>query len=286
MRLDNVQLRYSRRGPWVLTGVDATLDAGDAIVILGRNGAGKSTLLQVIAGVLAPSRGTVRDRPASVGWVPERFPADQPFTIRTYLRSMAAIRGLSSANGVIESWAERLGFERYLDERLSALSKGTAQKVGLAQALLVRPQLLVLDEPWEGLDAQTRDEVPAIVSEIVEAGGSVAISDHHGDMGLLSGVVAWLLEDGRLHPAAEPVRASSAVPNGAPLWASPTMLTHTVTPSTAGQPASAAAASQPVAGGTPRWIVEVEVAAADRAAAAARLQATGHLVRGVREEVG
>lgn len=201
MRMEDIWLRYGRRGPWVLAGADLTLGAGEVAIVLGRNGAGKSTLLQVAAGVLRLSRGTVHDRPATVGWVPERFPADQPFTVRTYLEAMAAVRGLESADIVIGSWAERLGFDVQLDEKLSNLSKGTAQKVGLAQAMLVPPGLLVLDEPWEGLDAQTREEVPHIVTELVATGGIVLVSDHRGEMARLPGAEMWHLDGGRIAPA-------------------------------------------------------------------------------------
>ncbi|MER6590998.1 ATP-binding cassette domain-containing protein [Micromonospora purpureochromogenes] len=64
--------------------------------------------------------------------------------------------------------------------KLPELSKGTAQKVGLAQAMLRRPGLLVLDEPWEGLDSAARELVPALVDEVLAAGGSVLVSDHRG----------------------------------------------------------------------------------------------------------
>ena len=81
MRLEDVWLRYGRRGPWVLRGSTCGSVPARCAVVLGRNGAGKSTLLQVAAGVLRPGRGRVTGRPARVGWVPERFPADQPFTV-------------------------------------------------------------------------------------------------------------------------------------------------------------------------------------------------------------
>ena len=138
-----------------LRGVDATVRPGETVVVLGRNGAGKSTLLQLAAGVLRPSRGRVHDRPSVVGWVPERFPADQPFTTHQYLTAMAALRGLRGT-AEADRWIERLGLAEHRHTRLPDLSKGTAQKVGLAQALLRPPGLLVLDEPWEGLDAAAR----------------------------------------------------------------------------------------------------------------------------------
>ncbi len=94
----DVWFRYGRRtSPWMLQDVDArAARRARSRSCSGRNGAGKSTLLQLAAGVLRPGRGAVRDRPTVVGWVPERFPADQPFTARSYLTRMAAIRGRSA----------------------------------------------------------------------------------------------------------------------------------------------------------------------------------------------
>ncbi|MEV4638312.1 ATP-binding cassette domain-containing protein [Actinoplanes sp. NPDC049548] len=202
MRFDQVHFRYARRGGWTLREVDATVEPGATVVVLGRNGAGKSTLLQLAAGVLRPVRGAVRHRPRVVGWVPERFPADQPFTARQYLCAMAALRGLRGA-AEVDRWIERLGLGEHAHTRLNALSKGTAQKVGLAQALLVPPGLLVLDEPWEGLDAQARTLVPQLVAEVTAAGGAVLVSDHRGEIAGLPGAVRWTVADGTLHLADE-----------------------------------------------------------------------------------
>ncbi|MEV4758747.1 ABC transporter ATP-binding protein [Micromonospora sp. NPDC049559] len=198
MRLEDVWLRYGRRTPWVLRGVDVEISPGEVAVVLGRNGVGKSTLLQLAAGVLRPTRGRVRDRPRVVGWVPERFPADQPFTIRQYLTSMGRLRGLSAAasRDATGAWTERLGVVPYLDVRLPELSKGTAQKVGLAAALLRPPDLLVLDEPWEGLDAATREQVPLLIRQVRDGGGAVLVSDHRGETARLPGARQWSVADG------------------------------------------------------------------------------------------
>ena len=132
--------------------------------------------------------------------MPERFPANQPFTIRAYLTRMGRLRGLGTAASAlaVDVWAQRLQLERHLGTRLAEVSKGTAQKVGLAQALLRPPELLVLDEPWEGLDAQTRATVPAIVAEVLSAGGRVLISDHLGEVDRLAGAAHWTVANRRV----------------------------------------------------------------------------------------
>lgn len=195
MRFDQVWFRYARRADWTLRTVDATVEPGDTVVVLGRNGVGKSTLLQLAAGVLRPVRGAVRGRPRVVGWVPERFPADQPFTAEQYLTRMAAMRGLRGT-AEADRWIERLGLGEHRYTRLSALSKGTAQKVGLAQALLVVPGLLVLDEPWEGLDSVARTLIPQLVGEVTAAGGAVLVSDHRGEIAGLPDAIRWTVAEG------------------------------------------------------------------------------------------
>jgi ABC-2 type transport system ATP-binding protein len=210
VRFQQVAYRYARRASWTLHEVDLVVEPGETIVVLGRNGAGKSTLLQLAAGVLRPTRGTVRDRPSVVGWVPERFPADQPFTAGGYLHRMAAVRGLTDP-AVVDRWIERLFLAEHVGTRLTDLSKGTAQKVGVAQALLVRPGLLVLDEPWEGLDAAARTLIPGIVAEVVEAGGSVLVSDHRGEITSLPGARHWTVADGTVTAATAPATEEDEV---------------------------------------------------------------------------
>ncbi|MEV0942434.1 ATP-binding cassette domain-containing protein [Micromonospora wenchangensis] len=211
MRLEDVRLRYRRGGPWVLRGVTARLDPGEVAVVLGRNGAGKSTLLQLCAGVLRPVRGRVVDRPHRVGWVPERFPADQPFTVTRYLTAMGRAAGLGRADAdrAVDRWTDRLGLAPFRAVRLPDLSKGTAQKVGLAQAMLRTPGLLVLDEPWEGLDAGARGLVPELVDEVLTAGGAVLVSDHRGETVRLPGARHWTVADGLLTD--EPATGDAAV---------------------------------------------------------------------------
>ncbi|HEV7934801.1 MAG TPA: ATP-binding cassette domain-containing protein [Actinomadura sp.] len=203
MRLNSVAFRYRRRAPWVLRDVSLTLRPGRIIEVTGPNGAGKSTLLRLLAGVLRPARGDVEGRPAQVGYAPERFPAGQPFTPRGYLAHMARVHGAPVAS--VAAWADRLRFAGSLDVPLTRLSKGNAHKVGLAQALLGDPGLLVLDEPFAGLDAETRAELPALLSGLRSRGATLVVSDHQGCLRDLPDVEGLEVTGHTVHPVAVPI---------------------------------------------------------------------------------
>ncbi|WP_219509994.1 ATP-binding cassette domain-containing protein [Nonomuraea ceibae] len=210
MRLTNVSFRYRRRDQSVIRDVNAQASPGDVIELTGVNGAGKSTLLRLLAGLLTPTSGTIADRPAVVGLAPDRFPTEQPFTVARYLDHMARVRG----GARWRPWAERLTMQHLLDVRLGELSKGSAHKVGLAQALMGEPGLLLLDEPFAGLDADTRDALPPIVADLSARGVVVVASDHQGGLRCLPSLRHWSLTGGLLtEPAApaEPVQETRPV---------------------------------------------------------------------------
>ncbi|WP_119729305.1 ABC transporter ATP-binding protein [Thermomonospora amylolytica] len=211
MRLERVAFRYRRSAPWVLRDVVLSLEPGTITEVTGRNGAGKSTLLRLVAGLRRPSRGTVTGRPRNVGYAPERFPVAQPFTVRAYLTHMAAVRGLPGT--AADPWIERLALGPLLNTRLPELSKGSAQKVGIAQALLAHPGLLVLDEPFAGLDPTTRDALPALAAELARHGSTLVISDHQRCIADLPGVRRVRVADSTVTPL-----TSDDPPNAPPTW--------------------------------------------------------------------
>ena len=179
MRLISVGKRYGLRQPWIVRDVSQEVAAGRLIRLEGPNGSGKSTLLRLIAGVMVPSAGRVTSRPHT-GYVPERFPAALAFSAREYLQHMGRIHGLSPAavRVAADEWLERLGAADYAQAPLRTLSKGMCQKVAIAQALLAKPGLLVLDEAWTGLDQAARGVLDAAVAERLAAGGRVLFVDH------------------------------------------------------------------------------------------------------------
>ncbi|AGL14045.1 ATP/GTP binding protein NosF [Actinoplanes sp. N902-109] len=155
----------------MLSGVTLAVEAGDRVHITGPNGSGKSTLLRVIAGVSRPSRGTVVGRPGVVGYVPDRFVAEGTMSSLAYLTHMGRMRGLRSRAAAHQArhLLDRLALAGGQRTPMRALSKGNAQKVALAQAVLVPPDLLVLDEPWSGLDAAAHDVLGELLHEVPAA---------------------------------------------------------------------------------------------------------------------
>ncbi|CAL9416634.1 MULTISPECIES: ABC transporter ATP-binding protein [unclassified Streptomyces] len=212
LRLDGVGRRYGLRGPWVLRGVDLGVEPGSLVRVEGANGTGKSTLLRLLAGIDAPTEGRVTGRPRTA-YVPERFPPALPFTAARYLTHLGTVHGLTrrAAARAAGEWLERLGAAGYADTPLTRLSKGSSQKVAVAQALLAEPELLVLDEAWTGLDADARAELERAVAERTGAGGAVVFVDH--DPGRLAGApdAVYTVRDGTLHRRTGP---ATPVPDG------------------------------------------------------------------------
>lgn len=206
MRLVGVHKTY-RPAPVVLSGVDLELTPGTPVVVGGANGSGKSTLLRIAAGCDTPTAGTVVDRPDVVGYLPDRFPALLRLPARRYLRHLAAVHGADreASEETADDVLAELGFTGDDDEPMSALSKGNAQKVGLAQALSCDAELLVLDEPWSGLDAAAVDALTARLSAVDVP---MLLTDHTGEADRLDGVrIVGLGPDGRLEEDAPPAPA-------------------------------------------------------------------------------
>lgn len=179
LTLRGVGRRYGLRGPWVLSGVDLDVPAGALLRVEGTNGTGKSTLLRLVAGIDKPTVGRVHGR-VRTAYVPERFPAALPFTATDYLVRMGRVHGLGKEEAVRAAgeWLERFGAAGHARTPLAELSKGSSQKVAVAQALLADPELLVLDEAWTGLDPRARAELDRAVTGRVADGGSVVFVDH------------------------------------------------------------------------------------------------------------
>lgn len=169
-----------------LRSVRLTVEPGEIFGFLGPNGAGKTTTIRTLMGFLRPSGGRAtifgrdvwRERPAAharVGYLPGEVKLPAELTPAQLLRRAATLRGLRDPRASYEV-AERLGLD--LSRRAGTLSKGNRQKIGLTLALLGHPDLLILDEPTDGLDPLVQEEVLTLLREAREQGRSVFLSSH------------------------------------------------------------------------------------------------------------
>ena len=206
VRLRAAGKRYRWRSSWVLRDINVTVDRGCLVEVRGPNGAGKSTLLRMLAGVVLPTRGhRVVAAGLGVGYGPERLAPAPPFPTVAYLAHHARLRGVPRDEGEhrMAALAERLGLTAsLLAEPLRALSKGSLQKVVVIQALLGRPALVVLDEPFAGLDVEAAGALDELIGEVAAEGSTVVFSDHRERAARLRTDVVWSVSDGKVQAGA------------------------------------------------------------------------------------
>ncbi|MFD3608264.1 ABC transporter ATP-binding protein [Streptomyces atroolivaceus] len=174
MEVKDVHHAYRRRA--VLQGVDLRLRAGTLCGIVGENGAGKSTLLKVLSGELRPMRGTVRHS-GRFGYCPQHVILNDALTVRQHLTFFQTAYRLADVR-YAEEVMEILGFTGYADERAGVLSGGTRQKLNVTLALMHDPQVLLLDEPYQGFDWDTYQRFWDLAVRLRDAGRSVLVVSH------------------------------------------------------------------------------------------------------------
>lgn len=164
----------------VLKNVNLTIDDGEVIGLLGPNGAGKSTLMKIMVGVWEATSGEVHV-PKSIGFLPEQNPLYEDMYVREYLRFFVGLRskeqGAKSQDEIVEQLIARVGLTAEANKRVGQLSKGYKQRVGLAQAMIGDPELLILDEPTTGLDPNQLEDIRALIREMGEE-RTVILSTH------------------------------------------------------------------------------------------------------------
>lgn len=156
-----------------------SLHPGEIAAVVGPNGSGKSTLLRMVAGIARPSGGQLV-RNGTLAYLPHPFEPPAQFLVMDYLVRMARLRGVTSV--AARQFAERLVGELDLDgfrtERMGALSSGNLRRVGIAQALVASPDVVILDEPENGLDARGRLLVQHLLRAHRESGRAVLVAQH------------------------------------------------------------------------------------------------------------
>lgn len=149
----------------VLKDVSLTIPEGQVLGLLGPNGAGKSTLMKILIGLWKADSGMV-STPPRIGYLPENNPLYEEMYVIEYLRFMAQMTQIGNWKLEIEDLIDRVGLTPECHKHIRELSKGYRQRVGLAQALLGDPQLLILDEPTTGLDPNQLVEIRSLIRSL------------------------------------------------------------------------------------------------------------------------
>jgi len=175
-----------------LDGLSLSVPGSSLFGLLGPNGAGKSTAMKIVVGLLAADTGDVQWRGGPVGpderlrfgYLPEERGLYAKMGVLDQLVYLGRLHGLSKADatGSATKWLERLGVAERSGDKVEALSLGNQQRVQLAAALVHDPELLVLDEPFSGLDPVAVDALSAVLKERAEAGTTVIFSSHQLDL--------------------------------------------------------------------------------------------------------
>ena len=197
-----------------LRDVSLTIEPGSVFAVVGPNGAGKTTLFALVLGFLKPTSGRVTvggmdprrwARTRGAAWLPERFSLPAGWRVAESLRAFARLEGLdpAAARGAADGALARLNLGPHADKTAETLSRGTLQRLGLAQALLARRDLVVLDEPTQGLDPLWRIRLREIAAELRGEGRTVLLASHELDEVERLADRAAVLRDGTLEDVVE-----------------------------------------------------------------------------------
>lgn len=185
LELNNIYKSFGEKQ--VLTGISLKAKSGEAFGLLGRNGAGKTTTIRILMNVFPANSGEVLvdGKPINyskvgIGYLPEERGLYPKKPIIEQLVYFAQLKGMKYAPAVksIDKWLERLGMSEYRNKRLDTLSKGNQQKIQLITALAHNPDIVILDEPFSGLDPVNAQLLKDVVKEEISKGKIVLFSSH------------------------------------------------------------------------------------------------------------
>jgi ABC-2 type transport system ATP-binding protein len=171
-----------------------TVPAGSIYGFIGPNGSGKTTTLRMIMRILHPDSGSIRVLGEDVGnesgisildrvaYLPEERGLYKQMKVRDVLRFYAELKGCRDSRSAVDSWLERLGLAEWANKRVQALSKGMSQKVQFIAAVVARPELVLLDEPFSGLDPVNAEVLREAVLDLRREGTTVVFSTHDMSM--------------------------------------------------------------------------------------------------------
>src|SRR4051812_28360081 len=172
-----VTKRYGSRD--ALRDVSFEAQPGEVVAVIGPNGAGKTTLLSILAGLVAPTSGTVSRPAREVGWVPQQPAVYAKLSVAENLRLFARLERVADPDAVVARMLEQTGLGDRAGDELGTLSGGNRQRVNIAVGLLAGPDVLLLDEPSSSLDPRQRERLWGFVGGLAREGTTVVFTTHN-----------------------------------------------------------------------------------------------------------
>lgn len=174
-------LRHSFGAVKALDDISFTVHAGQTLAVFGPNGAGKTTLLKVLAGLIQPQRGRahVEGGRRAIGWIGHQPQLYAQLTVRENLRFWASLYDVQPPADLLD----RLGLAEHAHRQVRALSRGLVQRVAIARALVHDPTVLLLDEPFTGLDRVASEVLARLLAEVMKRGGISVLVTHNVEEG-------------------------------------------------------------------------------------------------------
>ena len=187
--MDAVEIRDVTKTFDAVTAVDdlsLTVPEGSVYGFIGPNGSGKTTTMRMITGIFYPDRGAIRvfgrqmsgARSEMIGYLPEERGLYRKMEVRPLLEFYGELRGGRNVAAGVQAWLGRLGLTQWASQKVEALSKGMSQKVQFIAAVVPEPKLLILDEPFSGLDPVSADAIREAVLDLRRRGATVILSTH------------------------------------------------------------------------------------------------------------
>jgi ABC-2 type transport system ATP-binding protein len=184
------QVRKSFRNHVAVDELDLIVPRGSVYGFIGPNGSGKTTTLRMIMSILYPDRGEIRlfGRPQSeatadrIGYMPEERGLYKRMKVREFLTFFAGLKNAPDPRRGVDEWLERLSLTEWADRKIQTLSKGMSQKVQFIATVAFAPELVILDEPFSGLDPVNTDVIRDAILELQRQGCTVMFSTHDMDM--------------------------------------------------------------------------------------------------------
>jgi len=207
LEANNIQKKFGHFT--ALNGISLQIPRGEFVTLFGRNGAGKTTFLRVAATLARPTHGTLRIEGFDIREEPEKarrrigFLSHNTFIYRDLsalenLRFFCRLYGADSSNDRLMGILERVGLRRRANDNVRSFSRGLQQRVGIARVLLHDPSVILLDEPYTGLDAQAVAMLNNILDEFVQAGRTIVLTTHDLEHGLRAATQVIIMDRGKI----------------------------------------------------------------------------------------